>query len=272
MRAHTVREQLTGGVRSLAAAFQFLTRFPVPYSFEYTERIFRGSTVFYPMAGAAIGFVLYAGGLWLPSVLPGLPAAALLLALWVALTGALHLDGLMDTADGVLSGRPREQMLDIMKDSRVGAMGVLVCVIAMLLKFALLDSLLGQWAAGGSFLLFIPVWSRWFMTAAIAGWPYARPGPGLGAYFRGVGPRHAAGGWLLAGFLTVSAALLTGSSWTGAVGLFGTFTIGTAAAGWAGAAYLNRKLGGLTGDTYGALNEGIELIGLLAVIIWLKIG
>ena len=74
--------------------------------------------------------------------LPTMPAAVLLLAIWVVLTGGLHLDGLMDTADGILSHRPREQMLEIMKDSRVGAMGVIVCVLHLLLKFSLLYTLL----------------------------------------------------------------------------------------------------------------------------------
>ena len=88
--------------------------------------------------------------------------------------------GLMDTADGILSHRPREQMLEIMKDSRVGAMGVIVCVLHLLLKFSLLYTLLDTEHVGerGSLLVLlaiVPIWSRWFMVAAIKNWPYARP-------------------------------------------------------------------------------------------------
>ena len=133
---------LVDWLRAGLAAFQFLTRLPIPVQIDYTERVFQRSSVFYPLVGFVIGLLLLLAGEGLTQVLPTMPAAVLLLAIWVVLTGGLHLDGLMDTADGILSHRPREQMLEIMKDSRVGAMGVIVCVLHLLLKFSLLYTLL----------------------------------------------------------------------------------------------------------------------------------
>lgn len=129
------------GLAACAAAFQFLTRLPVPVTLQYDHAMFRRSVVFYPLVGAVLGLLLSLGGLLLQSFLPPAAAAALMLLLWVAMTGALHLDGLMDTADGILSHRSREQMLEIMKDSRVGAMGVVACVLLLLIKWTLLQ----QW-------------------------------------------------------------------------------------------------------------------------------
>ncbi|GIP29426.1 adenosylcobinamide-GDP ribazoletransferase [Paenibacillus sp. J23TS9] len=261
------------GTQALAAAFQFLSRFPVKAQLDYTPELFRQSTRFYPLVGAAIGAVVWCFAAAASYLLPPLPAAVLILALWVALTGGLHLDGWMDTADGLLSYRSREQMLEIMKDSRVGAMGVLACVLLLLLKTSLIYSLLtGGWPP--LMILLPPVWSRWFMVHAMASWPMARGKEGLaGKNFNGMEKRHS----LLA---VPGAALLTGII----AALFplcgiGDFTflqaglswlmlpVAAWAAGTWAARRMTRKLGGLTGDTYGALNEGIETVLLLVLVI-----
>jgi adenosylcobinamide-phosphate synthase/adenosylcobinamide-GDP ribazoletransferase len=259
------REQLHG----LIAAFQFLTRIPLPVQIDYTPDVFRRSTVFFPLAGMAVSLIVAAAAAILSQMLPPFAAAAALLIVWVAATGALHLDGLMDTADGILSHRPREQMLEIMKDSRVGAFGVIVCVLYLLLKCAMLQAfmILGETVMPA----FVPVWSRWFMVAAIAYWPYARPNSGLGGLFRGVGRMQFAKATatalaasvllaILAAFFSDSRSLLF---YVGAA-LF--LAAPAALLGWWAARRMNRKLGGLTGDTYGALNELIELA--LLVILW----
>ncbi|MCZ4151790.1 adenosylcobinamide-GDP ribazoletransferase, partial [Escherichia coli] len=110
--------------------------------------LLRESVVYYPLVGAAIGLAVWLGGALFGTVLPALPAAVLTLTLWVWLTGGLHLDGWMDTADGLLSYRSRERMLEIMKDSRVGAMGVIACVLLLMMKAALLADFIaqGHWA------------------------------------------------------------------------------------------------------------------------------
>jgi adenosylcobinamide-GDP ribazoletransferase len=254
------------------AAFQFLTRLPIPVQIDYTERVFQRSSVFYPLVGSVIGLLLLLAGEGLTHVLPTMPAAVLLLTVWVVLTGGLHLDGLMDTADGILSHRPREQMLEIMKDSRVGAMGVIVCVLHLLLKFSLLYTLLDWEGTDGSSSLLalfaiVPIWSRWFMVAAIQHWPYARPNSGLGSLFRGVSHTNV--------ITSLLVALLTTTLFTTFIsipkfpdwGIIIGFAVVTILAGSGIAAYISNKLGGLTGDTYGALNELLESILLLAVIL-----
>lgn len=293
----SARTSLISWIHAGIAAFQFLTRLPVPVQIEYTEEVFRRSAVFYPLVGGVLGVLLAAAGHLLPQLLPLAPAAVLLAGLWVALTGALHLDGLMDTADGVLSHRSRERMLEIMKDSRVGAMGVIVCVLHLLLKGALLFSLLGGQRDRALWLLpLVPLWSRWLMTVAIAGWPYARQGEGLGTFFRGVGFRHVACGAAMA--LLLSAGCWLGYGWPAGAesclpdsaaghpvgsGLFSNAAIPcgawpelvrpallplvAASCGCGLAAYFHRKLGGLTGDTYGAINELTESAMLLILVI-----
>jgi adenosylcobinamide-GDP ribazoletransferase len=266
--------------QALVAAFQFLTRLPIPLRFEYTETICRRSVIFYPLVGAVIGLLLSLTGAGLLHIVPVLPAACLLLVLWVCLTGGLHLDGLMDTADGILSHRPREQMLEIMKDSRVGAMGVIVCVLQLLLKFALLYALLSstKWSAASLLLAVVPIWSRWFMAAGIQGWPYARRESGMGSFYQGVGRKHVYAGLVL-GMMLTAAWMWAGSQvipdipneWPALQGFawlyIAAFPLLTFCCGYGIAAYLAHKLGGLTGDTYGALNELLETVLLLAVIL-----
>ncbi|SEB96500.1 adenosylcobinamide-GDP ribazoletransferase [Paenibacillus sp. GP183] len=266
--------------QALVAAFQFLTRLPIPFRFEYTETICRRSVIFYPLVGAVIGLLLSFAGAGLLHIVPVLPAACLLLVLWVGLTGGLHLDGLMDTADGILSHRPREQMLEIMKDSRVGAMGVIVCVLQLLLKFALLYALLSsaKWPAASLLLAVVPIWSRWFMSVGIQGWPYARRESGMGSFYQSVGLKHVYAGLVL-GMALTAAWMWAGNQiipdipneWPAIQGLawqyIAAFPLLTFCCGYGIAAYLAHKLGGLTGDTYGALNELLETVLLLAVIL-----
>lgn len=261
----------------ILAAFQFLSRFPVRAELDFTPELLRRSARYYPLVGAAIGLCVWAFGIFGAWLLPPLPAAVLALILWVWLTGGLHLDGWMDTADGLLSYRSREKMLEIMKDSRVGAMGVLACVLLLLLKASLLASLLeGSPLQAGVALLTASVWSRWFMTWAMRKWPMARQGEGVASRFRGFGDRdvQSSTAWAIAlsaaGLLVV---LVIGLSGAGEPDLLELLlylclhpVLAWAAGTWA-AKRMSLKLGGLTGDTYGALNEGLEAVLLLLAVL-----
>lgn len=265
-----IRKKLTEAVlHPLGASVQFLTRFPLPADIPFTPHVLARSLVFFPFAGALIGAFLAACAYLLPLVLPDLPAAALLLALWVGASGGLHLDGLMDTADGVLSGRSRERMLEIMKDSRVGAMGVLAAVLLLLLKFSLLVSLLRDVRPGASLtLLFaVPVWSRWWMACAIVRWPYAGGDNGLGSYFRGAGTGRVIVSLATGLVLTAAGTILGHFSPLQVLLLCSLAPLMSLFAGWISASWISRRLGGLTGDTYGALNELTEAALLLAAVI-----
>ncbi|MFD0620586.1 adenosylcobinamide-GDP ribazoletransferase [Paenibacillus sp. GCM10027629] len=257
--------------QACVAAFQFLSRLPLPIQIHYSKEVFARSVVFYPLVGAVLGGLVWGFGYGSSLLFPLVLAAVLTLVWTVSLTGALHIDGLMDTADGILSHRPREQMLEIMKDSRVGAMGVIVCVLAMLLKAVIFYTLLDQkW----SWEIVLPfIWSRWFMVIGMAAFPYARKESGLGSYFKGVGARHVTGATLMA--VVVSVLIWIGTAMWGGIGTITTsdglsivwIGMGALLLGMIIARSMANKLGGLTGDTYGALNECLEILLLLICTI-----
>ncbi|MBD3918344.1 adenosylcobinamide-GDP ribazoletransferase [Paenibacillus sp. PR3] len=268
MVGRTIRNSMNG----LVAAVQLLTRIPLPIQVPFDPPTLAVSMISFPFAGLLIGLLTSGAASLLHLLDMPMLAAAITLGWWIALTGGLHLDGWMDTADGVLSGRPREQMLEIMKDSRVGAMGVIAAVVLILIKFAALYTLFERADSPAVWLLVAtgPIWSRWWMTAAITLWPNAREG-GMGAMFRAARLRHVLGSLITAAI--VSAVLLYFSNLDAEKAVISLVVIAASAAltGTLLAVWLNRKLGGLTGDTYGAMNEAAEAACLVAVCIAVKV-
>src|ERR1035437_4679543 len=136
-------------MRRFLAAIRFLTVLPVAGTLGTRPEDLAGSVPFFPLVGllrgAAAGLVAWA----LAAVVSPMLAAAGLVVIMLAFSGALHMDGLSDSADGMLSSRPRERILEIMKDSHVGAMGVIAIVCMLLVKFAALASVpsASLWAA-----------------------------------------------------------------------------------------------------------------------------
>ncbi|WP_127568589.1 adenosylcobinamide-GDP ribazoletransferase [Paenibacillus xylaniclasticus] len=259
---------LRKGLNGLVAAVQLLSRVPLPVQVPFDPPTLAVSLLSFPLAGLLIG-VLTAGASALFQLLDmPLLAAALTLGWWIALTGGLHLDGWMDTADGVLSGRPREQMLEIMKDSRVGAMGVIAGFMLLLVKFAALVTLFERTDSTSVWMMLAlgPVWSRWWMTAAIVIWPSAREG-GMGAMFRAASSKHAAGAAVMAIAVSVAVAAMLRLEVVQSVVAVAVIAGAAAAVGLLLAIWLGRKLGGLTGDTYGAMNEASEAAGLIAICL-----
>ena len=255
--------------QALVAAMQFLTRLPIPMQVPFEERVLTRSVIYFPVAGAVIGTVLYGLYSLLLLFVPSLTAAVILLAVWIFLSGGLHLDGWMDTADGVLSHRSRERMLEIMKDSRVGAMGVIAAVLLMLFKFAALAELAALEPSLQQLVLLavIPVWSRWWMSAAIALWPNARQGEGMGALFQQVAWIQVFCGLIVTSLLALLGGAVAGLSAAECGLLLAVSAVITIGAGSLAAIGLYRKLGGLTGDTYGALNETVEAVLLFALLL-----
>ncbi|MFD0587142.1 adenosylcobinamide-GDP ribazoletransferase [Paenibacillus sp. GCM10027627] len=254
------------------AAIQFLTRFPVPVNVPFEKPVLTRSIIYFPFAGLLIGFCLSAAAWAFGLILPPWPAAVLLLALWVALSGGLHLDGWMDTADGVLSHRDRDKMLDIMKDSRVGAMGVLAAVLLLLLKASLLAELLKNSGRNdiplGALLIGCACLGRAWMAAAIGGWKPARPNEGIGRLFNGVNKMSVIHSLFVAAVFSFTSLMISGINYKISILLLFSALAITFLCGWAMASWLNKKLGGLTGDTYGAMNEAVETALLLAIVIW----
>ena len=125
---------LSNQLQAAGAAFQLITRIPIPIMIPFVPQVLARSVVYYPLVGTVVGGITAAVGWFLFAYAPAMPAAVSSVILWALLSGALHLDGLMDTADGVLSHRSRDRMLEIMKDSRVGAMGVIAAVFCAALQ------------------------------------------------------------------------------------------------------------------------------------------
>ena len=268
--------------QAVVAALQFLTRFPVAIQVPFEKPVLARSVIYFPLAGGLIGLVLWLVSELLIWILPPWPAAVLLVAAWVSLTGGLHLDGWMDTADGVLSHRSRERMLDIMKDSRVGAMGVIAAVLLLFLKTSVIAELmtLGERSGASYGLLFVLAasWSRAWMAVAIGGWPTARGEEGLAALFNEVNKKGMLASTALAASICfvvlnindikdIAGFNLAFEPLESAVIVGGTGLL-TAVCGGTMAGWLTRKLGGLTGDTYGAMNEAIEAALLLAWLVF----
>lgn len=233
-------------------ALQFLSSLPVSLPGMPEPRELGRSLLFYPLVGLLFGLLL-----WLASLLlQGTPAplhAALLLTVWVLLSGALHLDGLADSADAWLGGfGDRERTLQIMKDPRSGPIAVVTLVLVLLLKFCALWVLVEQGI--GAQLLLAPLIGRAAMLGLFLCTPYVRPG-GLGQALAEHLPRRAAG-WVLLGS-----------------GLFclvlGGWVVVLALAMFAWLRHLIcRRMGGTTGDTAGALLELLEL----GVVLGLALG
>ena len=242
-------------------ALQFLTRIRLVSASEYDEEMFGRSVRFFPLVGMVAGSLLLLAVYLSAGWMPGTVRSTLLVSLCIFITGGLHCDGLMDTADGLLSGRSRERMLEIMKDSRVGAFGVLSILLLLLWKWSLIhdmpESLLGP------ALLSMMTISRFSMVLAILRFPYARA-EGMGKAFA----RHSGMGSL--GLATLTVAVLLGGFYYLMGPLVFFIAAGSAVAAilftfWFGS-WATRKIGGLTGDLYGAVTELSELV-VLAVFI-----
>jgi len=235
-----------------ATSMSFLTVVHVPRT-EVTPVVMARAIALFPLVGAALGALLGGIGFLLDRALPASPIAALLLAAAAAATGALHLDGLMDTADGAFGGRTRERRLEIMRDSRVGAFGVAAALLIVLAQYACLAELTGA----GRLVALVTAYtaSRWAMVLALGLFPPARS-DGLGASVCAVAGRRP----LLAATIFAVAIGLG----TGLVGILGLVAAGTVAL--AGGSLLTRRLGGLTGDAYGALAVVSETAALYLAV------
>ena len=249
--------------RRLRLAITFLTGIPLKVEGEVSPKDLWGSMGWYPLVGLAMGFaawLVYAG---LVSFLPGLVAATLVIILLELLTRGLHLDGLMDTADGLLSGAPRERALEIMKDHNVGAMGVGAAVLLLVLKVAALGALSRADAAAP--LIAGLTAARSLPALGVYHWPYARPA-GTGEAFtreRTPGPLQLDAVLLFAGIVVAGLVALVAG---GAGSWFSGLVVAAVAmvASLAVQAYVARRLGGLTGDVYGM---GIELAEAAALVM-----
>jgi adenosylcobinamide-GDP ribazoletransferase len=245
---------------SFVAALSFLSVLPLPGGAKLLKNAgvqpsFVLGAGYFSLVGLLLAALLSLLVLVLGPVLPSLALAAILVVALVVLTGGLHLDGLMDSCDGLFGGTTSERRLEIMRDSRVGSFGILAGVCLLLLKFAFLASL-SVHQLPLALLMTLPT-ARWGMVLAARIFPPARP-MGLGAAFH-----HAITlpGMLLTGIIALIVVLATGRL----VGLvvWAWMTVVAVAIG----AGVTQLLGGLTGDAYGTIAEFSEMVGLLLLVL-----
>lgn len=240
-------------MKPLLLAIQFLTRLPTPALSSLTPQDWGRSALAYPLVGLLVGLLLVVLQYLLRQNDP-LLQAALLLAVWVLLTGGLHLDGLADTADAWVGGHgDRQRTLDIMKDPRSGPAAVSAVVLVLLLKFAALSALLQ--GSGWHVLLLAPMLGRTALLAMLLATPYARAG-GMGAEITAQLPRKTGLFLLLA---TAVAAVFLLDGWKALLAAFIIVLL-------LRRAFLAR-LGGMTGDTLGATVELTEALVLMTLAI-----
>jgi len=237
-------------------ALQFLSSLPVRLPGMPAPQELGRSLLCYPLVGLLFGIILW-GLNWLLLGTPLLLHAALLLTGWVLLSGALHLDGLADSADAWLGGfGDRERTLTIMKDPRSGPIAVVTLVLVLLLKFVALVALIEQQQA--LMLIIGPLIGRSALLGLFLTTPYVRAG-GLGQALADHLPRSA--GKQVLAISAVVCVLIAG------VGGVVALVVAVAGFVWLRQVML-RRLGGTTGDTAGALLELLEvamLVGLALV-------
>jgi adenosylcobinamide-GDP ribazoletransferase len=246
---------------SFLAALQFLTSIPVPLKRELSPEQVGRSTAYFPLVGLIIGGILVLLNWLLGFILPASVVNILLIVALVILTGALHLDGFADTCDGIAGHKPVEERWRVMHDSRTGAFGVIGIALLLLVKYVSLNNIPPVFLT--AILLFMPVVSRWAMVYAIFVYHYARPS-GLGTAFKQATrwPQFTAATIFT---LAIAAALYPLFCITGFLLIFGVWLITTALS-----SYFKNKFAGLTGDTYGAINEVAETMTLVFAIVILQ--
>ncbi|EJN23607.1 cobalamin 5''-phosphate synthase/cobalamin synthase [Pseudomonas sp. GM79] len=236
-------------------ALQFLSSLPIRLPGMPTPEELGRSLLFYPLVGLLFGAILW-GLNWLLLGAPLLLHAALLLSVWVVLSGALHLDGLADSADAWLGGYgDRERTLTIMKDPRSGPIAVVTLILVLLLKFAALLALIEQ--QHSVILIIVPLISRSALLGLFLSTPYVRPG-GLGQALADHLPRLA--GKQVLAISALACVLMAGFSAVWALALAAAMFV------WLRQVMV-RRLGGTTGDTAGALLELLEVAVLVGLAL-----
>lgn len=244
-------------LRQLAAALAFYTCLPVP---QIASLPFETVSRFAPVVGLLIGVILSAIDSGLTALgMPILMRSAIVVALWIAITGGLHLDGAMDTADGLAVTDP-ERRLAVMADSRTGAFGAITAAIVILLKTVALTELqnpLIRWLV----LPLVAGWGRWAQQIAIVRYPYLKP-TGKGAFHKEA--MRSIQDTLPCLVLLVGLSLLTGLYFPK---LFGWVAIGGIGISLLTPVWFAAKLGGHTGDSYGAVVEWTEVLLLILLTL-----
>lgn len=266
-------------MRQVLLAVQFLTIVPVKVKGDITEQDVAGSAAFFPLAGALQGLLTAVPAVLLMKVLPAEIAAAFALLFLIISNGGFDLDGLADTADALAvksSGDAecdRSKRLSVMKDGSSGAMGVIALMMAVLLKFVLMQRLLADFStfAAAAIFFLMPAFSKWITVPAMYHGTSARK-DGLGKMFiehTGAASVIISTGIVLLLSLSVSSVDLIAASFVPCIEFCVASLTGLYLFGLVAIKFLAKRFGGLTGDHFGAMTEISEILFLLAAYIWL---
>lgn len=229
--------------RALQLALAFLTTFPIPHIHKVKDGDFARASAYYPIAGYVVGLVV-ALVLWLPLPISDGVQATLAVAAWLAITGMLHFDGLVDSADALFAMKSPSQRLDILKDIHVGAFGLATGVLALLMYWSLLSGWLPFFAP-----IIAAVAARTILLLPMNLYPAARS--------ESLGARSREGRWGVAVLLAAPAWLLPIAWLAWLLGIITALLLARFAA--------RRLGGGLNGDSYGMIVIGVELVVLMVL-------
>ncbi|PLX98134.1 MAG: adenosylcobinamide-GDP ribazoletransferase [Desulfuromonas sp.] len=237
------------------SAVAFLTIFPVADKVEIDQERLARSMGFFPAVGLVLGLGLVVLNWLLDALIPRPVLDCLLILCLILATGALHLDGIADLIDGLAGGKDKQSVLHIMKDSRVGAIGVVGLVMVLLLKYLSLYNVSIELKSAA--LIMMPTAGRWIQVILASYSRYIRPEGGTGsAFVKNVGEREV---MIATGTLVAAAIVLFGLK-----GVFLVFLIGLIA--MVQLRYFENRLGGVTGDVLGAATELLEVLTLLFIL------
>lgn len=252
-------------ISGFLAAIAFLTRLPVGRLRGFGPEEVARSARWFPLVGALLGGISVAVLRLCVPIFPPLVIAVLIAGVGVLLTGAMHQDGLADTADGFGGGGTREDVLRIMRDHAIGSYGGVALVLVLALKIATVAALIDGYDGHDGHraltaLLLAPILGRWSAVLLSATQPYARPPSpdapsSAGSLTRFVGRNEL----IIATALAVAIAVPF-DRWRGSAALV---LVAVASAGWAW--WCRRRIGGITGDTVGT---GVEMSECLVLLLF----
>ncbi len=242
-------------MRKVLLALQFLTILPVKARVINDKELGR-ALIYFPFVGLLISLFLLGLNSFLKVFnLEGFALNTILVVFLTGLNGGLHLDGLSDTFDGLLSVKVREEKLKIMRDPHIGAMGVISIICVLLLKIAFLTAV--SQSLKPAAIILMCVISRWSMVYSIYSFPYARQDGKAKVFIDNINKNI----FILA---TLVSAVFVYSAWQ----INGLLILAIAGGGAnLFSNFITRKIGGITGDTLGALNELSEVFILLLICI-----
>jgi adenosylcobinamide-GDP ribazoletransferase len=246
---------------AILTAFRFLTIFPLGKGGEVEPRGMAAAMAWFPAVGLALGLMLYGCDRIFQHLLNQEVADILLIALLAVFSGALHLDGFADTLDGIYGGRgDKTRILAIMKDSRTGAIGVVGLVILLMMKYECLESV--GWNMRAAALIVTPMVARWSQVLMAFGSKYARSEGSLAQPF----VEHLElGHFMIATATTAIVLVFAAVKLASPAVLFIMVAAGVFAL--LSRMYFLRKIGGVTGDTIGAVSETCEVLVLLGFVV-----